>query len=78
MVCVQLLRTLDIPVDQWDTILVFHVAEKLDRDSRQQWELSLKTSELPTFQALCDFIDQRTRALQTTVSGSARKQIKAT
>ena len=61
--CVRSLKVLGEPVEHWDTILVYQTTEKLDSESRRQWELSLENNETPTFQQLLNFVEQRVRAL---------------
>ena len=52
---VQALEALRLPVDHWDAILVYWLLDKLDAESRKQFELAhagtdvLKIKELTTF-----------------------------
>ncbi|CAG7723610.1 unnamed protein product [Allacma fusca] len=62
--CVSLV-VLERPVTTWDDILIYAVVQKLDHDSRRQWELSLTSSDHPSFQSLVDFLEQRARALSS-------------
>ena len=59
---VQALKVLGQPVDNWDSILIFIVSEKLDPESRRQWVLSLTTSDIPKFETFITFLDKRERA----------------
>jgi len=68
--CVRSLRALGVSTDEWDPILVFHVTEKLDNDSRRQWELQSPNKTYPKFKDLKIFIEQRCRALEATSSKS--------
>lgn len=61
---IQALKNLGRPVDQWDDILVYIVSQKLDKASREAWELKLSgTQNAPTYTMLSTFLDSRIRAL---------------
>ena len=56
------LKALDRPVDTWDDMLIFLVAGKLDKVSREQWDTKVgEKSDLPTFAELMSFLDSRIR-----------------
>ncbi|CAG7729883.1 unnamed protein product, partial [Allacma fusca] len=61
--CVSSLKILERPVEQWDDILVYLLTQKLDQDSRRQWELSLESDDPPKFESFMHFLEQRARAL---------------
>ncbi|CAG7718239.1 unnamed protein product, partial [Allacma fusca] len=61
--CFQAMKVLNQPVEHWDSWLVFVVSEKLDSETHRHWILSIKPSTVPTFEELCDFLDQRCRAI---------------
>ncbi|CAG7720501.1 unnamed protein product [Allacma fusca] len=61
--CFQALKALKQPVQHWDSWLIFIIADKLDAETHRQWVLSIKPATLPTFEELCDFLDQRCRAI---------------
>ncbi|XP_054746080.1 uncharacterized protein LOC129250480 [Anastrepha obliqua] len=46
------LKALGRPVEFWDDWLVYELVNKLDFETRKQWELSLVTDEPPTFEQL--------------------------
>ena len=62
----QALEDLGLPVDQWDAILVYWLLEKLDAESRKQFELAHPGTNVLTFKALTTFMDRRSRALEST------------
>lgn len=62
---VRQLTTLGIPVDGWDAILVFMMTERLDPQTRDAWEMQ-RAPGLPTFQAVCAFLERRARSLAHT------------
>ena len=49
---VQALEALGLPVDQWDAILVYWLLEKLDNESRKQFELAHPGIDVLTFKEL--------------------------
>ena len=59
------LEALMLPVDQWDAILVYCLLEKLDAESRKQFELSHPGTDVVKFKDLTTFMDRRSRALQS-------------
>lgn len=61
--CIRGLKVLKEPVQHWNSILIHITREKLDQESRRQWELSLKGSMSPKFDDLATFLKQRARAL---------------
>ncbi|XP_037049571.1 uncharacterized protein LOC119083867 [Bradysia coprophila] len=66
---VQGLKVQGLPVNQWDTILVYVVVSKLDGETHKHWELRLKKDELPTFSDLQEFLEARRQSLEM-ISGS--------
>ena len=62
---VQALEALRFPVNQWDAILVFWLLEKLDPESRKQFELAHPGTDVLTFKELTKFMDRRSHALES-------------
>ena len=62
---VQALEALMLPVDHWDVILVYWVLEKLDVESRKQFELAHPDTDVLTFKELTTFMDRRSCALES-------------
>src|SRR5277367_2619437 len=58
------LQALGAETEHWDFLIVPLTTEKLDGDTRRQWELSITTTEPPTFKELQDFLEIRCRALE--------------
>ena len=46
--CVRSLKLQKVPVDHWDTILIFLSIKKLDGETKKQWSLAQKGDALPT------------------------------
>ena len=61
----QALETFGVPIHQWDAILVCHISEKLDSESRKEWELAHAGNDLQTIQKMTDFLSERCRALKS-------------
>ncbi|XP_015432787.1 PREDICTED: uncharacterized protein LOC107188906, partial [Dufourea novaeangliae] len=59
---VQALTLLKEPVEHWGTILVFIIANKLDKHTRKVWDRTLENEERPTFDQLINFIDKQARS----------------
>ena len=61
--------------DTWGAILVYHVADKLDSESRKQWELSsADDNSIQEYKDLKAFVSRRCRALESapSVTSTAR------
>ncbi|XP_011858859.1 PREDICTED: uncharacterized protein LOC105556383 [Vollenhovia emeryi] len=62
------LKNLSRPVDRWSDIFVYLATQKLDKSSREAWEIKLgKTLAYPTFAEISAFLDSRIRALDALV-----------
>ena len=72
---VRALNSLEIPVNQWDVILIYIITNKLDPESKRQWDMTLKNDVLPTFKELEEFIQKRCFVLSN-MSGSTIHNIK--
>ena len=55
------LKSLEQPVQHWDTILVYIIAKKLDKGTRLAWERTLENEEIPDFQKLIAFLNKQSR-----------------
>ncbi|XP_033229717.1 uncharacterized protein LOC117181262 [Belonocnema kinseyi] len=63
----QALRNLDQPVDQWGTILIYLVINKLDFETRKDWEArvnSNNTEAMPTLDQLIKFLTNKCQTLE--------------
>lgn len=58
------LRSLDLPIDSWDVILVFLITQKLDNSLRAAWEMSRKETTVPKFNDLLEFLNLRVTAFE--------------
>ena len=59
------LKELGQPTDQWDSLLVFWLSEKMDTESRKQWQLAHPGTDLLTWNELAEFLNTRSRALES-------------
>lgn len=63
MECIRSLKVMKVPVEHWDVIISHLIVDKLDRESKQQWELNINSGEIPPLNELIAFLDKRSRAL---------------
>lgn len=64
--CIASLENLDICTDSWDPLLIHLVAQKLDCQTRRDWEQSLKSStEVPTRAQMFEFLEATFRTLES-------------
>jgi hypothetical protein len=52
------LKTLKIPVDSWDALIIPIISEKLDYVTKKEWQTSLDTS-VPTYNEFVKFLEKR-------------------
>lgn len=62
---IRALSAMKIPIDQWSAILVYVVKQRLDIETRKQFQLKQNPSDLPDFEKLLSFLNQRCRVLET-------------
>ena len=58
------LTELGEPTAAWDSVLIFWIIERLDCESRKQWQLANPGTNLLKWQDLAEFLDSRSRALE--------------
>lgn len=72
--CLNSLSNININTTSWDPLIVHIVVSRLDIESHKSWEQSLGSStELPSYQQLCSFIEGRFRAIEM-VQTSQKKE----
>jgi hypothetical protein len=59
------LRSLTINTESWDPVLIYLVSSKIDFATKRDWETTLKSNELPTFEEFRAFLTQRCLTLQS-------------
>ncbi|XP_078051484.1 uncharacterized protein LOC144477625, partial [Augochlora pura] len=65
------LKTLQVPVEHWDALLLSILRPKLALQTKLAFDSTLKDKELPRIQMLLQFLTQRARSLETTSATSA-------
>lgn len=53
------LEALNQPVQHWSSWLVFHMSTRLDAETYKQWESLLQVDEIPSWQKMIEFLEQR-------------------
>ncbi|GFY20337.1 integrase catalytic domain-containing protein [Trichonephila clavipes] len=61
--------------DLSDIILINIILQKIDKESRKQFELSLKTAEFPTFDSIMKFLEKRSAVLENITRIPSTKMI---
>lgn len=61
---IRALASLNQPVEHWDTILVYMISQKIDLNTRREWELFNK-KDAPTFQEFLEFLKNKCQVLET-------------
>ncbi|GFX91586.1 DUF1758 domain-containing protein [Trichonephila clavipes] len=61
--------------DLSDIILINIILQKIDKESRKQFELSLKTAEVPTFDSIMKFLEKRSAVLENITRTPSTKMI---
>lgn len=59
------LDSLEQPTSQWDTLIIYLVANKLDSSTRRSWESSIQKNHIPQLQDLIDFLTNRAQILES-------------
>lgn len=72
----RILKQLGQPTDQWDTLIIFMIANNLDSITRREWESTCK--EFPTVDEITTFIQHRCQILESIDSSDSSKSKTAT
>lgn len=59
------LKTLKLPTDHWDAMVVHMVSLKLDKNTNREWEQSRNDKSLPTLSIFFEFLKNRADFLET-------------
>lgn len=65
------LEALDVPVDQWDLLLVHIYSKNLDFQTKQAFELEREEDVLPTLSEFINFLEKRCFTLEALASNSS-------
>lgn len=59
------LRTLGVPTDNWDPLIIYLIIEKIPTETHSSWQSSRATNnDLPTLTAFIEFLENRFRTLE--------------
>lgn len=58
------LTSLGQPVDQWDTLIIYLISQKLDNHTRKEWEV-LNNKDSPMLDELLNFLKNKCQVLET-------------
>ncbi|KAL0881175.1 hypothetical protein ABMA27_002287 [Loxostege sticticalis] len=63
--CLAVLKSIELPTDKWDDIVVYTIIQKLDPESHRLFEQRLESNDkLPTWNDLSQFLEFRFRTLE--------------
>lgn len=72
---IQCIETISVDVDNWGPLLAYIIQTKMDPYTFKAWEVELKgTHESPTYEKLCEFLEARYRACDSTAIPSTSFQ----
>ena len=70
------LKSLNEPVEYWDTLLLFHLCKKLDKSLIRDWDLSSsKNNNKPTLDSFFEFLEVRAEFLESQVNRDRKLNI---
>lgn len=72
--CVRALNSLGLPTQEWDSVIVNVVEERLDAESFRQWESSLDHDAFSTLDELSLFMEKRCRSLRPYVEEKSQSK----
>lgn len=53
------LKSLDLPVDQWDVLIIYIIKEKLNYHTIERWEDMIGGTDLPSLDQILLFLERR-------------------
>ncbi|KAL0848892.1 hypothetical protein ABMA28_013294 [Loxostege sticticalis] len=66
--CLSALKNIAIDTSSWDVLIIHILTQKLDMESRRQWEFHASdknvSHELPTYEQFCSFLTNRYKAME--------------
>ncbi|XP_063540068.1 uncharacterized protein LOC134749095 [Cydia strobilella] len=74
--CLNSLKNNDVKINEWDTIVIHIILNKLDDETRKQWEEEIKAlpvQELPKLEKFTTFLETRFRVLEMVPSTTYSK-----
>lgn len=74
----RMLQRFNIDTKQWSSIVCVVLLNKLDSDTRNQWETKADLPEMPDFVALSAFLEQRILAIRNVEQSGQHQQLQST
>ncbi|MCG8430486.1 MAG: DUF1759 domain-containing protein, partial [Candidatus Omnitrophica bacterium] len=71
---VQALHNLGEPVEYWDSLLVYILKNKLDPETRMEWEKHVTSDDHPKFTDMVTFLNEFASAIESSEPRKSRKQ----
>ena len=68
------LRQVNIPTDGWGPLLVYHVYQKLDNDTKKEYEIKYPGTEVQKLDDIVKFLNDRAVALEAYASTATKAQ----
>lgn len=68
------LKTLGMPTEHWDVMLIHIIASKLDDSTRMAWENSASSSEVNKWSEFTEFLQKRCRVLEAIEHNDGKKR----
>ncbi|XP_045461903.1 uncharacterized protein LOC123672004 [Harmonia axyridis] len=62
------LKSLDLPTESWDALLIYMISSKFDPSTKMEWEKTIVSNTLPDMEQLYGFLAQRCQILETIAS----------
>ncbi|KAJ8934583.1 hypothetical protein NQ318_010879, partial [Aromia moschata] len=69
------LKTLGQPVDTWGTLLIYILTQKLDLDTKKEWEQESCGKEFPTLENFTHFLTKRCQLLEKIESNTKPQRV---
>ena len=67
-----ILKSLELPVDQWNFITFYTLFYKLDSNIRKEFEMTVSSQDIPSYESLETFVDNYCKALEHAGPSSVR------
>ncbi|XP_072377748.1 uncharacterized protein [Diabrotica undecimpunctata] len=70
---IRALKTLQLPTEHWDAMIVHMISLKLDKNTNREWEQSRTDKMLPSLASFFEFLKNRADFLETIETNSTRE-----
>lgn len=75
------LQALRLPVEHWDTVIIYLSTNKFDNATREEWEKEISsnpTDQMPTLEEIMSFLEKRCLMLEMTDKGKSQAETTTT